>query len=419
MQAVGHDRARGAAAPGADRDALAFGVVDEVLHDQKVIDKAHAADDVELVVKLRAHLLASGEALGKALVAELPEIGIAVALARGQVEARQVVVAEFKVELTARGDFDGVFHGLGQRGEERAHFVLALEVELLRLKAQAVCLVHGVAGLDAQQHVLRRGILFFEIVRVVRHGEGDAGLAAQADQAVGGRVLLGDAVVLDLEIEVLLAEERAQVERARPRSLEVAADDRLRDLAGQTAREADQPLGVLVQQLPVDARLDIKALGEARGHEIAEIAVALFIPTQQNEVGIFVVGAVLLAVAAARRDIDLAADDGLDTRGLAGLIEGHRAVHDAVVGDGQRLLPELGSAFGHAVDPARAVEQGVFTVDMKVYKCHMYYTTFFSIYPTLVCFSSVCITLNNICIILFLLARCPADASTQLSHLEA
>ena len=364
MQAVRHDRARGAAAPGSDRDALAFGVVDKVLYDQKVIDKAHAADDVELVTKLRAHLLAPGEALGKALVAELLEIGKAVALARGQVEARQVIVAEFKIEPAALGDFDGVFHGLGQRGEERAHFVLALEVELLRLKAKAVCLVHGVAGLDAQQHVLRRGILFFQIVRVVRHGEGDAGLAAQADQAVGGRVLLGDAVVLDLEIEVLIAKERAQVERARARGLKVAADDGLRDLAGQTAREADQPLGVLVQQFPVDARLDIKALGEAGGYQIAEIAVALFVPAQQNEVGIPVVDAVLLAVAAARRDIDLTADDGPDARGLAGLIEGDRAVHDAVVGDGQRLLPELGSAFGHAVDPARAVEQGVFTVDM-------------------------------------------------------
>ena len=178
VQAVGHDRARGAAAPGADRDALAFGVVDEILYDQKVIDKAHAADDVELIVKLRAHLLAPGEALGKALVAELPEIGKAVALAFGQVEARQVVVAEFKVKLAALRDFDGVFHGLGQCGEECAHFFLAFEIELLRLKAQAVCLVHGVAGLDAQQHVLRRGVFLFEIVRVVCHGQRDTGLAA-------------------------------------------------------------------------------------------------------------------------------------------------------------------------------------------------------------------------------------------------
>jgi len=87
-------------------------------------------------------------------------------------------------------------------------------------------------------------------------------------------------------------------------------------------------------------------------------------------VGIPVVDAVLLAVAAARRDIDLAADDGPDARGLASLIEGDSAVHDAVVGDGQRLLPELFGPFSHAVDPARAVEQGIFTVDMEMYKSH-------------------------------------------------
>ena len=194
-------------------------------------------------------------------------------------------------------------------------------------------------------------------------------------------------MVLDFEIEVLLTEERAQLERARARGLKVTADDGLRDLAGQAAREADQPLGVLVQQLPVDARLDIKALGEARGHEIAEIAVALLVPTQQNQVGVFIVNAVLLAVAAARGDIDLTADDGSDARGLAGLIEGDRAVHDAVVGDGQRVLAKLFGPFGHAVDPARAVEQGVFTVAMEMYKSHMYYTTFFRMYSTLVYFS--------------------------------
>ena len=42
-----------------------------------------------------------------------------------------------------------------------------------------------------------------------------------------------------------------------------------------------------------------------------------------------------------RRDIDLAADDGLHARRLRRLVKVNCAVHDAVVGDGNRVLPQL------------------------------------------------------------------------------
>ena len=50
---------------------------------------------------------------------------------------------------------------------------------------------------------------------------------------------------------------------------------------------------------------------------------------------------VLLVKACARGDVHLAADDGLDALGLAGAVKVDRAVHHAVVGDGDRVLPQL------------------------------------------------------------------------------
>ena len=41
------------------------------------------------------------------------------------------------------------------------------------------------------------------------------------------------------------------------------------------------------------------------------------------------------------RDIDLAADDGLHARCLRRLVKVDRAVHHAVVGDGDGVLPQL------------------------------------------------------------------------------
>ncbi len=74
----------------------------------------------------------------------------------------------------------------GRGGEERAHLGLALQVELLRLgKRRRSGLVERLPGLDAQQHVLIVGVLFFNIVYVVRRREGDARLAVDAQQRRG------------------------------------------------------------------------------------------------------------------------------------------------------------------------------------------------------------------------------------------
>ena len=79
---------------------------------------------------------------------------------------------------------------------------------------------------------------------------------------------------------------------------------------------------------------------------------------------VLVVQAVLPVEPGTRGDIDLAADDGLDARLAAGLVEGDGAVHDAVVGDGQGRLSQLLGALRQPVRPAGAVEQAVLGMHM-------------------------------------------------------
>ena len=86
--------------------------------------------------------------------------------------------------------------------------------------------------------------------------------------------------------------------------------------------------------------------------------------------GIVPVQGMLLLPQGARRHIDLTADNGLDAGRLAGLIEGHRAVHHAVVRHGEGGHPQLPGALSHPVDAAGAVEQGIFGMDMEMDKAH-------------------------------------------------
>jgi len=64
----------------------------------------------------------------------------------------------------------------------------------------------------------------------------------------------------------------------------------------------------------------------------------------------------------ARRHIDLAADDGLDPGGGAGLVELDGPVHRTVVGDRKGGHLQVGSAGHELLDAAGAVEEAVFRV---------------------------------------------------------
>ena len=66
----------------------------------------------------------------------------------------------------------------------------------------------------------------------------------------------------------------------------------------------------------------------------------------------------------ARGDVHLAPDDRLHADGAGGFVKIDGAVHHAVVGDGAGGLAQIGGALRQLLDPARAVQQAVLTVNV-------------------------------------------------------
>ena len=122
----------------------------------------------------------------------------------------------------------------------------------------------------------------------------------------------------------------------------------------------------------VNARLVIIALQMRGGRELDEIFVAGFVLRQQAEMMINVASAAgaagLLFQPAARRDINLAADDRLDALFARRLVKINDAVHRAVVGDGERGKFQLMRLVHQPVQPAGAIEQRILGVQMKMDK---------------------------------------------------
>ena len=213
-------------------------------------------------------------------------------------------------------------------------------------------------------------------MRVIGGHERNAGLTRKAQKFRVHFLLCFDAVILKLEIVAVLAEQLPHRKRVLFRLVVVAGGKHTGDIARKTGGKADESLAVLREKLEVDSRLCVKALRESFRHHINEIFVSDLVFDEQDEMISGAVRFVALIEAGTRRDVDLAADNRLDSLRLAGAVEIHHAVHDAVVGNCDGILSKLACAFGNLRDAAGAVKQAVFAVQMKMNKRHDYVSPF-------------------------------------------
>ncbi|MPM71495.1 hypothetical protein SDC9_118460 [bioreactor metagenome] len=369
LQTVGHHGAGRRAAPRPHRDALALGVANEVGDDEKVVHKAHAADHVHFIPQTAAVILPPlGIAAAKALLAQALKIGFSVGAAVGELKFGQVMRAELKLQLTQVGDAPGVFHGLGRLGEQPGHLGLGLDIKLLGLKLHPLRVADRLAHLDAHEHILQVGVGAGEIVGVVGGHQGNTGFPVEAQKALDHRALVGDAVVLQLQIIPVLAEDGPHLQRVGLRRLVIPRQQQPGKLPGQTGGQGNKSPGVAAQQLQVHPGLAVKALGKAPADQRAEVVIPLPVAAQEHQVPRLVIQLVHLVQPAPGGDVDLAANDGLNPGGLGRLIEVDDPVHHAVVGDGHGGLTQLLNARDQAADAAGAVQQRKLSMHMEMNK---------------------------------------------------
>ena len=367
-QTVSDNRTRRRAAPRPDRDAAALSKADEIGDNQEIIDKAHFRDHIKLILQALAHLLAAvWIALREALAAALAQVGFG-GVAFGHVELGQVVLAELEFDLAARGDLERIGKRLRGVGKQLPHLALALDIKFLGLEFHAGGVVYGLAHLDGHQHILKRGVLPGQVVRVVGRHERDAGFFGHADELAVDLGLFGNAVVLDFQ-EIIAFTKHIPVPKSGFFGFLVApVGNQPGQLARKARRQADQPLMVLLEQFMVHARFHIKPLDKPQADHMDEIAVAGHVFAQQNQVAVPFAARIGAVMPGARRDIDLAADDRMDAALFGGAVKVDCTVHHAMVGDGNGGLAELGDAVHQLLNAARPVQQAEFGVHMQVRK---------------------------------------------------
>ena len=372
-------------AAGSDPDAVVLGPVDEVGHDEEVTGVPLADDDVLLVAGLRRGILRNpvGIAHPQAPLDLLDEPGL-LGLPRGAGEPRHVAPLTLdERDVAALGDQQGVVAGLRQLAEQMAHLLRGLEVELVGVELEPTRVHEGRTRLHAQQRGVRRGVRCGRVVQVVRREQRQAKLGGQAQQLLVRLALDRDVVVHDLGVEVLGAEDVAQLGGC-VEGLAVLPETQPRvDLAAGAPGRRDQPTGIPRQQLAVDPGLEVVPLeGGQRAHP-EQVVHALGRAGEQRHVGVGAgpadvvtagaslaaeLDAGLVAAVGARGEVGLGADDGLDAvpSGLGPELVGPEQV--PVVGHGDGRHPHPDRLTEQVIDARRAVEHGVLGVAVQVHE---------------------------------------------------
>jgi len=223
---------------------------------------------------------------------------------------------------------------------------------------------------------VRLGVLPAEVVGVIGCDDAQPELAPQAEHALGDQLLLGNAVFLDFEPEPLGSEGAGEPLRRPPGLLEIALAQVERHFARQAGREADEPLGMGGQHLPVDAGTAVEPLGESDRAQPDEVFVADPVPGKEHQVAVGGggTGDALAGGAGAKREVGLEAEDGADLFPPGLVVEGPGRVQVPVIRHGQAVHAQLLDVRDQVRQPVGPVEEGVLAVRVEMDERHGYPT---------------------------------------------
>ena len=184
----------------------------------------------------------------------------------------------------------------------------------------------------------------------------------------------GDALVLQLDVEIARFIERGELLRPFDGLIDLARIHAARDDTRDTSARSDHTFGILLEHLEGRARAIVEIVHMRFAHELHDVVIARIVLRQQNHMMKLLLA--LLLQGRIRGEVDLAAEDRFHPRArfrlhlVARIRKLRHARHNAMVGNGHRRHTQIGCALHHVVDLGGTVEQRVFRMVMKVDKSH-------------------------------------------------
>ena len=191
-------------------------------------------------------------------------------------------MAELHLHVAAVSNYIGIAQSLRTIAEQCLHLIIAFQIIAVVIKAHTVRLINRTRRLNAQQNILRCGILLLHIMQIVCRYQAKTELLRQLLQFRADLMLLIEIMVLNFQKVVFLAENVYIFLNAATCSIQVVLQNHLRHLAGNAGTEADNALVIGTQYVLVYAWFIIKALQLTDADNLHQVMVARIVLRQQN-----------------------------------------------------------------------------------------------------------------------------------------
>ena len=265
LKAVCHNGTCCRASARAYHDSVCFGIVYKIPYNQEIFHISHGFYGAKLIVKSVVKLLCRIFTVPfvKSGIAEFSKI-LRVVLSLRSFEFRQMVLAEFKVEIAGIGNKLSIVHRLRQICKNLSHFVLALEVELIVRKAHSVLVIQSCSRLNGQKHIVSLCILFAHVVNIVGGYQGHIEFTPQPDQVVLYGHFLFQPLILYFQIEIALSEYFQKRLCLSLCSCIVLYQQAMLNVSGKTCRKGDDSFAVFSEHIFVNPRFIVISLDISR-----------------------------------------------------------------------------------------------------------------------------------------------------------
>ena len=249
VHAICNDRSSAGTTAWAHGNALLFRIVDKIPNDQIVVHISHLADGGDLILQsVYIVLRGIGITLRKAIIAKLAEIFFVGVTFRHR-EAGQMILMESKFQVAHIRNAAGIFKSFRYIGKQFLQLFFTLQIKFIGAELHPVFVIHGLAGLNAQQHILHLGIFLAKIVGIVGNDHGKTRFTGNAHNTLVHSLLLLKTMILQFQIEMFRAEDISQPQRIVLGCLVIFFHQILGNSAGKACRSCDQTIVVLFQQL--------------------------------------------------------------------------------------------------------------------------------------------------------------------------
>src|SRR5262249_35652205 len=216
--AIRNETARRRSATWTNRNVVLASIADEIPNDQEIPRILHTLNNFDLL--LEPHFVFRNRVLQYAAVGQRVEIGEAVLetiannfrkigvdrKSRWNDELRKWIFDLLQLQAAPLCDLHCLIEHLRNFAEHTVHLFTCFEIELIGVELHAIRIVHCLAGLDAQQNIVRAAIVLTHVVTVVRGNDSNAGPLADAQHVWDDLSLLFQTVIVNFEKETIFSE---------------------------------------------------------------------------------------------------------------------------------------------------------------------------------------------------------------------